>query len=244
MWNVSPIAPNALTQRVILVTGASRGIGRAAAQAFANYGATVILLARSIPELQSLYDEIEAAGGAQPAIYPMNLANATPQDYENLSDKIESNFGRLDGILHNAGMLGSLTSIEQTPIEQWYHVLQLNLNATFLLTQATLRLMKRSRDASIIFTSAEVGRKGRAYWGSYAVSKAGCETLMQILADELEANTAIRVNSINPGKVKTRLRTEAYPAEDQKFLKNPQDILSLYLYLMSAESRGITGRSF
>lgn len=233
-----------LAERVILVTGASRGIGRAVAKAFANEGATVILLARTIPHLESLYDEIEQSAAPTPAIYPFNLANATPNDYEILRENIDKNFGRLDGILHNAGMLGSLTSIEHTPLEQWYQVMQVNLHAAFLLTKATLPLLKRAKEASIIFTNADVGHKARAYWGAYAVSKFGNEALMQILADELEINTNIRVNSVNPGRIKTKLRTAAYPAEDTSKLKTAEDILPFYLYLMGSDSASVTGQSF
>jgi len=243
MLNYTP-TPDLLTNRVILVTGASRGIGRAAAKAFALHGATVILLARTIPDLESLYDEIEKNNAPTPAIYPLNLANATPQDYDTLKIDIEKQFGKLDGILHNASMLGSLTTIELTPFEQWYHVLQVNLNAPFILTSVLLPLLKKSEDASIIFTSADIGKKARAYWGSYAVSKFGCEALMEILSAELETNTNIRVNSINPGKIKTKLRKEAYPFEDPKSLRTPEDILPYYLYLMGLESKGITGKGF
>lgn len=235
---------NSLKDRVILVTGASRGIGRAVAKAFAIQGATVILLARNIPQLETLYDEIEKLGSPIPAIYPFNLANASPKDYEELRENIEKHFGKLDGILHNAGILGSLTSIEHTPLEQWYQVMQVNLHAAFLLTRATLPLLKRASEASIIFTQSDVGHKARAYWGSYAVSQFACHGLMQILADELEVNTNIRVNSINPGPIKTQLRTAAYPAENQKKLKTPEEILPFYLYLMGSESIGITGQSF
>lgn len=243
LYQYKPL-PNSLADRVILVTGASRGIGRAVAKAYAKAGATVILLARTIVHLESLYDEIEKAHAPTPAIYPLNLANATPEDYEKLRVNIEKNFGRLDGILHNAGMLGSLTSIEHVSLEQWYQVMQVNLHSAFLLTRATLPLLKQADDASIVFTSSALAQKARAYWGAYAVSQFGSEGLMQILADELEMNTNIRVNSINPGLVKTALRTAAYPAEDQTKLKTPEDVLPFYLYLMGPDSRGVTGKSF
>lgn len=227
---------------MILVTGASRGIGRAVAKTFAAHGATVILLARSIKPLESLYDEIEAAGSPKPAIYPLNLANATPKDYEDLHQNIEKHFGKLDGLLHNAAHLASLTAIEHTSIEHWYHVLQVNLNSAFLLTKASLPLLKKSEDASIIFTSDKVGQKAKAYWGAYAVSKFACEGLMQVLADELEINTNIRVNSINPGIVRTTLRTSAYPAENALEHPTPDQVVSTYLYLMGEDSKGVTGQ--
>lgn len=239
-------APSAelLKNRVILVTGASRGIGHAVAKTFAAQGATVILLARTVKKLEALYDEIVARGHPTPAIYPFNLANASPKDYEDLQHSIDHHFGRLDGLLHNAAELGTLTPLEHYPIEQWYQVLQVNLNSAFLLTQATLPLLKRSLDASIVFTTANEGAIGKAYWGAYGVSKFALNGLMQILAEELETNTSIRVNSVNPRRVRTPLRANAYPAENTKDLPLPETILPLYLYLMSSDSQGVRGRTF
>jgi len=233
-----------LSERVILVTGASEGIGRTIAKTYAAHGATVILLARSIKKLETLYDEIETAGFPKPAIYPFNLGGATPHDYQELMQNIDTHFGRLDGLLHNAAILGSLTPIEHYNIEQWYQVLQVNLNSPFLLTQATLPLLKKSNDASVIFTSANEGLQGKAYWGAYGVSKFGIEGFMQILADELETNTNIRINSINPVKVRTQLRASAYPAENTKTLTLPQDLIPYYLYLMGPDAKGVRGKKF
>ncbi len=241
--NYTPPA-DILSERIILVTGASSGIGRAAAKAYAAHGATVILLARSIPKLETLYDEIIAAGHPTPAIYPFNLATATPADYQEVQHNIASQLGRLDGVLLNAAMLGTLTPLEHYPIEQWYQVLQVNLSSAFLLCQATLPLLNKAPDASIIFTSANEAIIGKAYWGAYSVSKFGLQGLMQILADELETNTAIRVNSINPVHARTPLRKNAYPAEDTSSLPLPQEILSYYLYLMGPDSQGITKQTF
>ena len=235
---------NAFQDRVILVTGAGDGIGRAAARAFAAHGATVVLLGRTLRKLEAVYDEIEAAGHPQPAIFPMNLEGAAVKDYEELAATLEREFGRLDGLLHNAALLGALTPLAQCEDEQWNAALQVNLNAPFLMTRACLPLLARAADASVLFTSDAVGRRGRAYWGPYGVAKAGIEGLMQILADELEANTPVRVNSIDPGAVRTRLRTLAYPAEDASALARPEDVLRPYLYLMGPDSRGITGRQF
>jgi len=235
--------PALLAKRIILVTGAGDGIGRAAAKSFAAHGATVILLGRTTSKLEAVYDEIEQAGHPQPAIYPMNFEGASPNDYEDLANTLETEFGRLDGLLHNASLLGTLTPIEHYDIEQWFQVIQVNQNAPFLLTQACLSLMKSAPEASIVFTSSSVGRKGRAYWGAYSVSKFAIEGLMQILADELEANTAIRVNSINPGATRTAMRAAAYPGEDQNSLASPEDIMPLYLYLMGPESRELNGQA-
>ncbi|ALG67486.1 YciK family oxidoreductase [Beggiatoa leptomitoformis] len=236
-------APDLLKNRIVLVTGAGDGIGRASARTFAQYGATVILLGRTTRKLEAVYDEIEQAGYPQPAIYPMNLEGASPKDYTDLVATLNNEFGQLDGILHNAGLLGALAPIEHYDINLWYNVIQVNINAPFLLTRACLGLLRKSSDASIIFTSSSVGRKGRAYWGAYAVSKFATEGLMQILADELVENTAIRVNSINPGATRTGMRAAAFPAEDPNTLKTPEEIMLTYLYLMGADSRGITGQA-
>jgi len=236
--------PGFLKDRIILVTGAGDGIGRAAAKSFADFGATVILLGRTIRKLEEVYDEIEKAGNPQPAIYPMNLEGASPKDYEDLAVTLKSEFGRLDGILNNAAILGTLTPIAHYDIELWFQVMQTNLNAPFLLTKACLELLVSAPDASIVMTSDAVGRKGRAYWGAYGVSKFGMEGLMQILADELESNTNVRVNSVDTGPVRTRMRRQAYPGEDPNKLPVPEDVLKPFLYLMGPESKGITGQQF
>lgn len=233
-----------LKDRVILVTGASQGIGRSAAKTFAAYGATVILLARTVKKLETLYDEIVEAGYPTPAIYPFNLANATLKDYEDLKQNIELHCGKLDGLLHNAAELGTLTPIEHYPFEQWIQVLQVNLNSAFLLTQATLPLLKRSEDASIVFTTANEGLEGKAYWGAYGVSKFALNGLMQTLAQELESNTNIRVNSINPNQIRTGLRASAYPSENTKNVLLPEVLMPLYLYLIGPDSHKIQGQIF
>ncbi len=232
-----------LNGRVILITGATSGIGATAATTFAKYGATVILLGRKQRNLEQVYDKIEAAGGPKPAIMPLNLENATAQDYQSLANLIEQEFGRLDGILHNAATLGALSSIEHCSIAEWTKTLQVNLTAPMLITQACLGLLKKSEDASVLFTSDEVGRKTRAYWGGYSVSKFGIEALTQILADELEENTSIRVNTINPGAVRTRFRKNAYPGENNDELRDPETIMEDYLYLLGPDGKEVRGQS-
>jgi NAD(P)-dependent dehydrogenase (short-subunit alcohol dehydrogenase family) len=243
MQNYHP-SPGLLKDRIILVTGSGDGIGRVAAHHFAAFGATVILVGRTIRKLEQVYDEIVQAGCPQAAIYPLNLEGASPKDYADLARVLETEFGRLDGLLHNAAMLGSLTPILHHNIETWYRVLQINLNAPFLLTQALLRLMQRSSDASIVFTADEVSDEGRAYWGAYAVSKGATQTLMKVLASELETNTAVRVNSVNPGKVRTELRLSAFPAGNPEEWSDPKSIMDTYLYLMGPDSRGVSGQTF
>jgi NAD(P)-dependent dehydrogenase (short-subunit alcohol dehydrogenase family) len=232
-----------LKQRVILVTGAGDGIGRAAALSFAAHGATVVLLGRTTAKLEAVYDEIEAAGHPRAAICPLNLEGASPKDYEDLAARLDEEFGKLDGLLHNASILGALSPLEHYDITLWYRVMQINLNAPFLLTQACLPLLKKAHDASVLFTSSSVGRAGRAYWGAYAVSKAGNENLMQILAQEVQANTRVRVNTINPGKVRTRMRAQAYPGEDPNTLPVPADIIPAYLYLIGSDSIAVNGQA-
>jgi len=231
-----------LDGRVILVTGASAGIGRAVAKAFAAHGATVGLLGRALKKLESLYDEIVADGHPRPSIAQMDLAKAKGPAYFQLADSIRDEFGRLDGIVHNAGILGYLSPIEHYDVKTWSEVMHLNLTVPFVMTQTLLPLLRDSDDASVIFTSSGVGRKGRAYWGAYAVSKFGIEGLSQVLADELE-NTPIRVNCINPGRTRTAMRAAAYPGEDPETVPAPEEILAPYLYLMGPDSHGITGQS-
>jgi NAD(P)-dependent dehydrogenase (short-subunit alcohol dehydrogenase family) len=236
--------PGHLADRIVLVTGAGDGIGRAAAQGFAAAGATVILLGRTVRKLEAVYDAIVKAGHPEPAIYPMDLRGATPGDYDDLATRVEKEFNRLDGLLHNAATLGSLTPIEHYDVNTWFDVLQVNLSAPFLLTRACMKLLKRSDDGSVVFVSDAVGRKGRAYWGAYGVSKFGLEGLMQILADELENTPSLRVNSVDPGPTRTMLRARAYPGEKASTIPAPEEALGPLLYLMGPDSRGVTGRAF
>jgi NAD(P)-dependent dehydrogenase (short-subunit alcohol dehydrogenase family) len=235
---------NLLKDRVILITGAGDGIGAAVAQEYAKYGATVILLGRTQKKLEQVYDLIEQAGYPQPAIYPLELQLATPKDYKILAATIHKEFGRLDGLLHNAAVLGTLTPIEHYDNRLWAHVLHVNLNAPFMLTKACLPILKKAKEASIIFTSANVGYKGQAYWGAYAVSKAATENLMEILSEELEVNTNVRVNSVDPGRVRTRMNALAYPGDDPSNVPLPKDVTPVYLYLMGPDSGGVTGERF
>ena len=234
---------NLLKDRVILVTGASDGIGAVAAQTYAAHGATVILHGRSEAKLEKVYDAIEQAGGPQPALVPLDLSTATAVEYNQLAVMLEQEFGRLDGLLHNAGVLGDITPLEMYDPDTWDFVMKINLRAPYMMTQSLLPLLKASDDASVVFTTSSVGRRARAFWGAYAISKSGTEGLSQMLADELLNTSNIRVNCLNPGGTRTAMRASAYPGENPMSLKTPQDIMPLYLWLMSAESRGITGQS-
>ncbi|EGH96892.1 MULTISPECIES: YciK family oxidoreductase [Pseudomonas syringae group] len=235
--------PELLKGRVILVTGAARGIGAAAARAYAAHGASVVLLGRTEASLAEVSDQIKSAGQPQPLIIALNLENATARQYRELAARVEHEFGRLDGLLHNASIIGPRTPLEQLPDEDFMQVMHVNVNATFMLTRALLPLLKRSEDASIAFTSSSVGRNGRANWGAYGVSKFATEGLMQTLADELEGVTAVRANSINPGATRTGMRAQAYPDENPLNNPAPEDIMPVYLYLMGPDSTGINGQA-
>lgn len=234
--------PDLLRDRVILVTGAGDGIGRALSRGCAAHGATVVLLGRTVAKLEKVYDEILEAGHPRPAICPMDLSVAQGPAYDELTEKIDQEYGHLDGLVHNAGVLGDRTPIEQYDIGKWQTVMHVNLTAAFILTQVCLPLLKRAKDASIVFTASGVGRTGRAYWGAYAVSKFATEGLSQVLADEL-SDTTIRSNAINPGKTRTGMRAEAYPAEDRGTLAQPEDIVGPYLYLLGPDSTDVNGAS-
>lgn len=236
--------PDLLKDRVILVTGAGRGIGAAAARAYAAHGATVLLLGKSEENLNQTYDQIEAAGHPQPVVIPFNLETAQPHQYDELAATIEKECGKLDGLLHNASILGLRSPIEQISGENFMRVMQVNVNAVFMLTHAMLPLLKLASDASVIFTSSSVGRKGRAYWGAYAVSKFATEGLMQVMADECDGTNAVRANSVNPGATRTSMRAMAYPGENPANNPAPDEIMPVYLYLMGPDSIGINGQAF
>jgi len=233
-----------LKERVILVTGAGRGIGAQAAKTFAAHGANVLLLGKTEEHLNQVYDAIEAAGHAPPVVIPFNLETAAPHQYDELAAMVENQYGRLDGLLHNAAIVGPRTPLQQLSGENFMRVMQVNLSAAFMLTHAMLPLLMLSKDASVLFTSSSVGRKGRAYWGAYGVSKFACEGLMQTLADEIDGITNVRANSINPGATRTAMRAHAYPAENPESLPTPEDIMPAYLYLMGSDSQGVNGQAF
>lgn len=236
--------PAALSGKTILVTGAGDGIGRAAARSYASHGATVILLGRTVEKLEAVYDEILSTGGPEPAISVMDLATAGTQEGSACADSVAGEFPHLDGLLHNASILGDLKPIENASFEVWCKVMQVNVNAHFLLTHHLLPLLKMPPTSSIVFTTSSVGRVGRAFWGAYAASKFATEGLMQVLAAELEGSSGVRVNSLNPGATRTAMRRTAYPGESPSDNPAPEDIMDTYLYLMSDDSLGVTGQTF
>ena len=234
----------ALHDRVILVTGASGAIGGAVAMASARHGARVILNGRSVRKLEKLYDDIVATGAAEPAIAPLDFEKADATAYDTLAAAVEQQFGRLDGLAHIGGLLGDRSPIVHYDVPTWMKVMHVNVTAPFILTRTLLPLLQRAPDPSIVFTTSSVSVKGRAYWGAYAVSKFADEGLMQVLADELATDRPIRSNSVNPGAVRSAMRAKAYPGEDATILTAPADVVWPFLYLLGADSRGVSGCRF
>ena len=232
-----------LSGRVVLVSGAGDGLGRAAALAYARHGATLILVGRTQTKLEAVYDEILAERLANPLLMPLDLAKAGLREFELIAAAIEREFGRLDGLLHSAATLGTLTPLALYDLETWQRVMQVNFNAAYLLTRACLGTLEKSVNASVIFTSSETARQGRAYWGAYAAAGAALENLVQVWADELSTNSRIRMNTLDPGAVRTALRARAYPAENPLTVPAPEAVLPLYLYLMGPDSHGVTGQA-
>jgi len=242
MLDYHPTA-NLLANRIILITGAGDGLGRAAALACAQHGATVILLGRTQKKLEAVYDQIEQAGGPTPLLMPADLGKTGLTEYGQIATAIESQFGRLDGLLHSAAELGTLTPLSMYDLDTWMRVMQVNLNAPYLLTRSCLGVLGNSKDASVVFTSSDVARHGRAYWGAYAVAGAALENLAKIWSHELQANTRIRFNTLDPGAVRTALRARAYPGEDASRLLPPEAIMPAYLHLLGPDSRDVNGQA-
>jgi Dehydrogenases with different specificities (related to short-chain alcohol dehydrogenases) len=232
-----------LQNRIILVTGASDGIGREAALTYSRYGAHVILVGRNEDKLRDVAQEIEDKGGASAPWYTLDLLTCTPETCQELAQRIATHHPRLDGVLHNAGLLGEVRPMDEQKPELWQQVMQVNVNGTFFLTQALLPLLLKSDSGSLVFTSSSVGRQGRANWGAYAVSKFATEGMMQVLAEEYQSRH-LRVNCINPGGTRTKMRASAFPGEDPQKLKTPAEIMPLYLWLMGDDSRRKTGMTF
>jgi NAD(P)-dependent dehydrogenase (short-subunit alcohol dehydrogenase family) len=232
-----------LKNQVILITGAGGGLGTTAALALAKQGAHVILLDKVIAKLETVYDAILAANAPKPVIYPFDLAGANENEYQELANKIDDEYGCLHGLLHSAVEFSSFTPISQFSTKDWGHTLNVNLNAPFLLTRMLLPLLQKSQHASIVFTSDASARKGLAYSGAYGVSKIAMEGLAKILAEELESANKIRVNTLIPGAIDSPLRKRAYPAEDKAKLPAMDSLAPVYLYLFGSQSIGVTGQA-
>ncbi len=237
-------ARDELAGRTILITGATGGLGREAALAMTGSGARVLLIGRNLLRLERLCDEIDARGAGEAAIYPMNLAGAGPDDYTELATRVESEYGCIDGLLHGAAVLGGLTALARYPLQRWAEVLQVNLNACFLLTRACLPLLERAPDPVIAFVGDEGARRGRAYWGAYSITKVAVETFSRILADELECNSNLRVQCLYPGPMRTALRALAYPAQSPDRACAPAERAPALVFLFGPHSRDLGSGEF
>jgi len=232
----------ALSDHVILITGAGGGLGSTAALALAAQGATIILLDKKIPALESVYDQILDLNAPQPAIYPFDLMGANEQQYAELAHTIEQKYGVLHGLLHSAVDSGIAAPIANISTSSWAQSININLNAPFLLTRVLLPVLQKSQQASIVFTSDSSARRGKAYAGVYGVAKIAIEGLASILADELEAGQKIRVNTLVPGPVDSPLRKRTFPAEDKNKLPKMDSLNAMYVYLLGPQSIGKTGQ--
>lgn len=234
--------PDLLAGRVILVTGASSGLGRAASLAYAHHGATVALLARDADKLEAVYDEIVAAGGPEPAMFPYDLSVADDRSLETLAGTIGFHLKRLDGVLHSAHQFYNLTPLALQTLDQWQTLMRVNLIAPFALTRACLPLLTQAPDASVVFTGETHGHHPAAYWGGYSVAKSGLETLTRVWSDELDANAPLRINTLIPGQVDTNLRKRSHPGLAPETLTRIESLMPWYLYLMGEDSRAVRGQ--
>lgn len=232
-------SPTLLKDKVILITGATRGIGKAVTLECARLGATVLLLAKDLKRLEQTYDDILALDAPQPAILNIDLEVAGADDYQKIADSIEKEFGHLDGLLHNAGRVGGLTPLQNIDIQNWSKIVTLHMHAPFLLSRACIPLLRKSSDPSILFT---VDETNKAYWGAYGVSKYGQISLLKILSDELDGDQKIRVNGIHPGIVRTDLRTHNYPGINPEEFPAPETVTPPFLYFLGPDSKNSTGQ--
>lgn len=223
------------TDKIILVTGAADGIGRAVTIALAEAGATVLMLDKKARHLEKLFDQIMERGLVEPVILPVDLMEIDPESATRLAQAVNGDFGKLDGLLHNAAELGSPSPLDQYDVEYWNQVMHTNMQAPYFITRAMLPLLKADYQTNVVFTSADVGREPLAYWGAYSIAYAGLEAQMRIWAEELENVSNIKVNSLDPGAVRTSLRRRSHPGENQETLPMPQAIVAAYLKLLGSD---------
>ncbi len=237
-------AENTLTGKIILIIGAADELGRSLSIEFAKLGATIILLDKSVKNLEQIYDDIEQNGGPKPAIFPMDIENAEEQDYLTLIQAIADNFKQLDGLILNAAVLGQHGPIVHTDLEQWTRALQVNLTANFLFLKHCASILNQADQASCLYVSDQVAQRGRAYWGSYSSPKAACLNLIETIAEEWETNTNIHVNSLDPGLINTALRRQAFPGLDPTQHQTVESVTKAFVYFMDTGISWPNGKHF
>lgn len=235
-------APDLLRDRVILVTGAGDGLGRATAIGCAQHGATLVLLGRTVKKLEETYDTIRAAGGKEPAIYPMNLAGANWNDYQELATTLERELGALHGLVHCAAHFKEFAPLQSVEPREWMESLQVNLTAPFALTRACLPLLEKSGDAAVVFVADEGGRTSKRFQGAYGIAKHALEALMQNWASEFPSTAGVRLNSFNPGPLRTSLRARGFPGEARDATPLPASAVPSLLWLLSRDSARVNGQ--
>ncbi|MCX7563934.1 SDR family NAD(P)-dependent oxidoreductase [Xanthomonadaceae bacterium XH05] len=231
-------AADALADRTILITGVNGGLGETLTHACAKAGAQVILVGRRLPKLTRLYDALVVEGARDPALYPMDLTGAAPDDYETLATSIGNECGRLDGIVHCAAEFKGLASLENMPLEDWFTGLHVNLTAPFLLTRACLGLLRQRQDASVLFLLDDPDRTTRTFWNSYGVAKQALRGLVSTLHAELE-RSPVRVYGVQPGPMRTVLRSRAYFAEDPSQIPHPSAYAPACVALLGPQGKAI-----
>jgi NAD(P)-dependent dehydrogenase (short-subunit alcohol dehydrogenase family) len=233
-------APRALEGRVVLISGAHGGLGSAAAEACAIAGATTVLLGRKLPKLNRIYDTV-AKLGPEPLLYPLDLEGASPDDYAELADRLYSELGRLDGVLHCAAEFRGLTPLEHTDPATFARAVHVNLTAPWWLSQACLPLLKRADDPALVFALDDLSRVGQPYWGGYGVAQHGLSGLVAMLGAELAASP-VRVSALQPGPMKTSLRARAYADDDEQLSRPPVDYAQACVTLLSSAGTEYRGR--
>ena len=226
-----------LSGRTILITGATDGIGKVLAIEFSKLGSNIILLGRNSSKLDKGYDQLDNSLTSQKhLILQADLGLLNNDSAHEILHAIAEEFTSLDGIIHNAAILGTMTTLEDYELSRWDEVLNVNLRAPFLLTKTLKTILETSTLPRIIFTSSGVANMGRAFWGAYSVSKFGLKGLAEIFANELETTSSIKVFNFDPGATQTKMRASARPAENPNSLKTPNDLVNCYLWFFSEES--------
>ena len=225
-----------LKNKNILITGASNGIGKSLSENLSKYGANVIMLSRNENALDATYDSLKEKYKTDPCILKCDLENLDDKKSQEIANIISNNYKSLDSVIHNAAILEKMSDIESFDLQTWDKVMRVNLTSAFILSKYLIPLMKSSTTPRIIFTTSSVGKKGKAFWGAYSVSKAGVNALSNILNDELESISNIKIFNFDPKATQTNMRALAYPAEDPSTIKNPDQLINYYLWMLSEKS--------